>query len=373
MNGFLRTGKLLVLVCLVSSVFLVPFAPVASARTGPSVGMIRVNSSCCTSLYQVAYDAANHYVYVGFSNTTAHGLAVIDPLTDGVVKYISVGTQYTAPYYVAFDPANQDIYVSSEEDSMVYVVSGQSNTVVASLVLHLVIGGTPYISTPFLLSYDGSTHDMLVFIGTTIGQTTFVNTTTIDSRTNAQGTTVDPITYPVYDPLNRLLYGDIDYSNNGIPVCCYVAQINPTTLQTMKLIPVAKNVDANLGPLVLDPYSRVIYGTNIFNHEVFAVNTTDGKLIKTLDISSCGPGNYCDLFSLAFDSANRVLYLPDSSDRGTLGTVALISTRTNGILGSLPLGSQVYPDGFGSALYAPNSRQVYVANYTNTIFTISSG
>jgi hypothetical protein len=64
---------------------------------------------------------------------------------------------------------------------------------------------------------------MLVQIETNIGQSTFSNTTVINSKTNAQGVVVNPLGFPVYDPLNHLLYGDIDYTDNGIGVCCYVA------------------------------------------------------------------------------------------------------------------------------------------------------
>jgi DNA-binding beta-propeller fold protein YncE len=137
----------------------------------------------------------------------------------------------------------------------------------------------------------------------------------------------------------------------------------------LKLITVTKNLDGNLGPLVFDQVNKVVYGTNVFDHHVFAIKTTTEMLIKNLDISACGPGNYCFLTGLAFDSANRLLYVPldCTVSHCSNDTVALINTKTNSLSGSVFVpGLPIY------AAYAPNNELVYVTNYTNTVFTISS-
>jgi YVTN family beta-propeller protein len=340
--------------------------PTASAGARFNVAQIRLTSSCCTVIYQEVYDPANHYLYVGVANNTFQGLAVIDTTTNTAVKYIRFGTQYTTPNYIAYDPSNNEIYVSSDEDNTVYVVSAKTNTMISSIVLYY----EGRISIPFEIAYDGATKNMLVQIETNVGQFSVSNTTVVNSNTNTQEAVVNPYGFPVYDPLNHLLYGEVDYADNGIGICCYVAEINATTLQTLKLISVTKNLDSNLGQLVFDQSNKVVYGTNIFNHQVFAIKTTKGKLIKSLNISVCGPGNFCFLTGLAIDSQNRLLYVPldCTVNHCSNDTVALINTKTNSLSGSIFVpGLAIY------AAYTPNNKEVYETNYTNTVFSILPG
>jgi YVTN family beta-propeller protein len=65
----------------------------------------------------VAYDSANDKIYI--TNTFSNNLSVIDGSKNNVVATIPVGTD---PYGIVYDPNNQDIYVANYGSETVSVI-----------------------------------------------------------------------------------------------------------------------------------------------------------------------------------------------------------------------------------------------------------
>ena len=66
----------------------------------------------------VAYDPANNYVYV--TNGGSNSVSVINGATNTVVNSITVGSE---PYGVAYDPANNYVYVTNDGSNSVAILS----------------------------------------------------------------------------------------------------------------------------------------------------------------------------------------------------------------------------------------------------------
>jgi YVTN family beta-propeller protein len=106
----------------------------------------------------LAYDSSNNEIYVTHfpivSGARTNFVTVISGSSNSIVANITVGVQ---PAGILYDPANNDIYVADSGSSQVSIISGQTNTVVATVPLKL----SAYVS-PFGLVYDPANNEILV-------------------------------------------------------------------------------------------------------------------------------------------------------------------------------------------------------------------
>ena len=112
----------------------------------------------------IAYDPDNNNLYV--TNFGSNSVSVINDSTNTVVENISVGA---GPIRIAYDPFNKDLYVSNRFSSTVSVIDPTIDKVVSNIT----VGGSP-----FEIVYDSISHDLYVTDGST------GNVTIIDSSSN---------------------------------------------------------------------------------------------------------------------------------------------------------------------------------------------
>jgi DNA-binding beta-propeller fold protein YncE len=115
---------------LVVIVLIVPsFSHAASVSPASMIGVERIRT-CPTSEYPEypAYDPVNHWVYVpefgAFGTTPQPNVLILD---NGcrVVGTVELPKQ-SAPTWAVFDPSNGDVYVTDQDFSQIYVISGDT-------------------------------------------------------------------------------------------------------------------------------------------------------------------------------------------------------------------------------------------------------
>ena len=175
----------------------------------------------CTGTYNgpeyIAYDPANNYLYV--SCVYPGNIAVINPDTNQVVTTITVGS---SPGVLAYDPANQDVYVSNYDSNTVSVISSSTNKVVAT------------VSTgdgPMWITYDPANNDIYV-----IDSTTPYGITVVDGVNNVLVTTLQiEASNAMYDPANNDVYATVTGYVSGVQMA-YVYAISTSNQVVAKII-----------------------------------------------------------------------------------------------------------------------------------------
>ncbi len=267
---------------------------VIRAATGQVIGSIPV-----TSPYNLAYDAANGYLYVGQGcgcYRGGHTVAVVEPQKGKVVTSISVG--YT-PWYVLVDTANGLVYVANHDDDTVSAINASTNAVVATVPVGPGPGGMAVdLHSGYLYVADGDGGS-----GTTV--------TVINGTTNAVVTTLQGFQDPTnvqYDPETGHLYV-FEAMLQAVPG--FVAELDPATGQVVAtagvgVAPVGGTFDAAAGYLYVGNYAsqnisvidaatdRVVHvipdpsgtGGIGFTSEDFAVDTANGYVYATSQATS---------------------------------------------------------------------------------------
>lgn len=161
--------------------------------TNSVVAKIPVPSQC-----GITYDPYNGFLYeTGYNNY----VYVLNPGNNSLVKTIQVGTTSRR---AAFDPINNDIYVTNSGSNSVSVISSQNNTVVGNFNVG---------SGPVGIQYDPAAGAMIV-------ENYNVNTISILNASETQGGTVESLTsgsYPwegAVDIPSGILYVCSDGSNS---------------------------------------------------------------------------------------------------------------------------------------------------------------
>src|SRR5712664_630305 len=79
---------------------------------------------------RLAYDSANQNIYV--ANFNSDSVSVIDGRTNSVATSIQL-PRFSRPFWLAFDPANQNIYVANTGMNDVSVIKGSTNAVITTI------------------------------------------------------------------------------------------------------------------------------------------------------------------------------------------------------------------------------------------------
>jgi YVTN family beta-propeller protein len=116
----------------------------------------------------ITYDSSNGNIYVG--NTGGYGsVSVVSGATNTVITTIRLNPSgFATPAAMAYDPANQNVYVAVSEglgqggtQGGVVVISGSTNSVTATIVLPIVGGGT----TPNGVAFNPANNEVYVCAG----------------------------------------------------------------------------------------------------------------------------------------------------------------------------------------------------------------
>lgn len=136
---------------------------VINDTTNSVVALVQDVGSC----WEVVYDQVNGNVYATCTTAGKYVVAVISASSNTVTGYVPVGS---APYGVAFDRANKDVYVTNQESGNVSVINGTTNQPVDSI---------PVGPWPYEVVYDDANGDLYVSSGANgTNSVTVINGTT---------------------------------------------------------------------------------------------------------------------------------------------------------------------------------------------------
>ncbi len=137
----------------------------------------------------VAFDPANGQVYVTNGGVS---VLVVNPATNKITSQIQVGNN---PEGIAYDPTNGNLYVANTLSGTVSVISGSSNTVIATID----VSASSVHSIPYLVAFDSAngyimvTNDYSSGVNVINGTTnTLVNTVTTGFQSEPAGLAIDP-------------------------------------------------------------------------------------------------------------------------------------------------------------------------------------
>ena len=118
-----------------------------SSATNKVVASISVGSTFGSSHAFMTYDSLNKNVYVADEKGA---VSIISSATNKVLTTISLGSD---SYFPAFDPANNDVYVSNFISGTVSVVSSTTNKVISTITVG---------NHAFYMAYDPANKNMYV-------------------------------------------------------------------------------------------------------------------------------------------------------------------------------------------------------------------
>jgi YVTN family beta-propeller protein len=307
--------KFLTFFAIICSIGLAPIND-ASAAENTVIATLTVG----TSPEGIAFDSANNRMYV--ANNGDNTINVINTITNSVYATFLVGIN---PSGIAFDSANNRMYVANDGANTVDVVSVDTFPSGTNISV-----GT----TPVDVAFDSANNRM--YVANYNGDTVSV----INTTTKAVDTTISVGDGPraiAFDSANNRMYVP-NYSDDTVSV------INTTTNAVDTTISVGD------GPrdIAFDSANNRMYVTNSLTTTVSVINTATNAVDATISLTS-GPSG------IAFDSANNRMYVVQFG----LDTVSVINTTTNAVDTTISVG-----DGpLGIAFDSANNR-MYVTNYS---------
>ena len=249
-----------------------------------------------------------------------------------VIATISVGD---APRGIAFDSANNRMYVTNWDDDTVSVINTATNGVIETIS----VGDAPYG-----MAFDFANNRL--YIANAFDNTVSV----INTATNAVDATIAAGTNPVgmaFDSANDRLY--VTNYNQGIIT---VIDTDDNTIITTISVGGAGSFPQHIA---FDSANNRMYVTEWKGHEVSVINTATNAVDATISAGTNPVG-------IAFDSANDRMYVSISSD----DVVKVINTATNVVDATISVGDKPRGIAFDSA----NNRMYVVNNGDDTVSVI---
>lgn len=281
---------------------------------------------------------------------TTSGVAIsdissIDPSPPGsVIATIPVGS---APFGVAFDSANGNLYVVNQDSGTVSVISGQTNTVVGSPI--------PVGNSPFCIAYDSANDDLYVgngdgHVSVISGQTnTVIRTLQLVSGANSIA----------FDSAN----GDLYVSNPASHIISIISGNTNTLVDTINTLGPGGN-GIMIESVAFDSENGNIYAAGWpygVGGAILLISGQTNTVIATVPV----PLSESPTDTIVFDSANDNLYATNSGS----DTVYVISGKTNTVIGNpITVGSGPEGISFDSA-----NGNLYVVVFTGDKVSVISG
>jgi YVTN family beta-propeller protein len=266
----------------------------------------------------LAFDSANNRMYVTqYSDST---VSVINTATNAVDAIVTVGLN---PIGIAFDSANNRMYVTNNGANTVSVINTATNNVDESISV-----GT----APWGIAFDSANNRMYV-TNKDDNTVSVINTATNNvDATIAVGSSPRGI---AFDSANNRMY----ITNNGA--------------NTVSVIDTAANkVDATISvgtapwDTEFDSANNRMYVTNFSDSTVSVINTATNAVDATISVEVRPRG-------IAFDSANNRMYVTNNGS----DTVSVINTATNNVDATIAVGGSPWGIAFDSA-----NNRMYVTN-----------
>jgi YVTN family beta-propeller protein len=306
---------------------------VYSGSSNAFVRSIHVGSASLAPEY-LAYDSTTKDLFVSIDNFEASRVSVVDTANSKVIKNITVSGD---PLGMAFDSANGDLYVADLGYNVMYVISGGSLAVTATLQDRFGAASVVYDSSNKII-YAASDDEIVVGVSTSSNSIyscilvtakptgiaydsknnyAYVTNQDNDSVTVINGTSnrvVGQISFSeglspsqiAYDPSNRLVYVTVYNSSDGFfgnPGRIMV--VNGTKL--VGSITLANGQPDGIVADTTNGYLYVVEAEYSGNVWIVSPKGDSGTLIKTI-------GVIVNPLFIAFDSSNNDVYVPDSNN-----------------------------------------------------------
>lgn len=293
----------------------------------------------------VVFDSANNEIYVANNNDSV--ISVISGSTNTVISTVPI----KHPYGLAFDSADGDIYATSIDSIYISVIDGTTNTISGSItvgvpacegIFYDAVSGNLYVTCE-----DGATGRIFALPGAT--------TSAMAELRAASGT--HPLQLTV-DTVNDNVYVADFEGGGGLTVISGSA--NTLIDNVLK--------GYNFTDVAFDSASGNLYATNYDSGNVTVI---DGKTYRVLaNVRLCWKfPTYAR--SIIFDAANNDIYALntpcEAPTEGAGDYVTLISGSTNTVIGSVQVGRIPH----GIAVDTANG-DIYVTNAgSNTVSVIA--
>lgn len=297
-------------------------------------GVLRAGNSLppatCFSPAQLVAVPTNGNVYATCGGANDN-LVVVNESTEQAIASVSVGT---APWGVAYDSGNGELFVSNSGGDSVSVVDPTTESVVTTV---------PVFLTPEGLASDPT--DGKVFVANDFSN----NVSVLDTSTDKVLTTVPTGGYPVgvaYDSaLDEVFVTDRETGN--------VSVLNGATNALVASIPVGSQPEG----VCVDSPQALVYVGNFGSDNVSVIDTGTNTVVATVAVGSSPQGVACD-------TTNGNVYVSDSGN----DNVTVIASSTHLVVGSENVGAD--PDGVAVDTHLD---EVFVANRGSTNLSGLSG
>ncbi len=277
----------------------------------------------------LAFDSANNAVYV--ANNGAGLVSVISEATETVTATIAVGG---APVGVAVDAATNTIYVANWGTNSLDVINGATNSLITTI---------PVGTTPDGVGVDSATDTIYVAnwgsnsVSVIDGATNTV-ITVVPVGTGAGWFGVDSSTNTIYES-----------NNNGQSV----SVLNGATYAVIATIPV-QNCPVQVG---VETVTNMVYVANFCSDTVSVINGATNSVTNVIPVATSPWGVWVD-------GATNTVYVTNNN----AATLSLIDGATNSVTTTFGVGSN--PEGVEMD---PSTGNVFVANYgSNSVSVISA-
>lgn len=197
---------------------------------------------------EVAYDSADQRVFV--TNYCSNSVTVVDAANNSIVRLsLPVGSE---PYGIAYDSSNDTVWVANENSQNLTVLNG--STLATVRTVHLPQG------YPYGLAWDPQNHS--IFVSDIYGRSVTVldaysfavTAPSLPAGNNPQGL--------LYDPQNGFVYVANGGSDN-------ISVLNATSHQPVGAIPTVAGTSA----LALDPEDHLVFATDTGGSRIVVVDT----------------------------------------------------------------------------------------------------
>jgi YVTN family beta-propeller protein len=287
----------------------------------------------------IAYNPVNNNMYV--ANTESSTVSVISGSSNSVISSILVGR---FPVSIAYVPPSNKLYVTNAESNDVTVINGATNKVIRSIP----VGGLP-----IGIAYNPSNND--AYVVNNRNNTVSIIDTSID--TVIETIPLDSVLPPpsIFEPL----FVAYDSINGGMYVSGrpQVSVINSATNADVKDVRMPPPVaDSAAWGLVHNTINNRIYVTAFDSDMVVRLNPETNEFEGSAIPVGSQPA------SMVRNPSNNNLYVTNSGS----SSVSVINPTTNVVTGTISTGST--PAGIA---YNSNNNHIYVTNYdSNTVSII---
>ncbi|MGA8535808.1 MAG: hypothetical protein WB789_00245 [Thermoplasmata archaeon] len=346
-----------------------------------STGAAILNISVGLYPYGIAYDPADQSVFV--VNSASENVSRVSTISNNVTATISVGTH---PHAIFYDPSAGEIWVSDTDSN---------NLTAISLTSGKLVGYVPANTFPSGLAFDPALGQLLV-TDESSNEVTLINITT-HSVTDTVPVSSQPIAAS-FDSLNGDYYISTSLDGGALAVLSsasdsvtgnvtllgvltrssvFVPSLNETYVSDLGSATISivsdvtntrvKNVVVGTSPLgvALDPARGEVFAADSGSDQVSVINTSTQTVVATVPVGS-------QPSSVGYDPAAGEVFVTNSGSNN----VSVINDTTNTVIanlavGALPIGVTYDPTNQLMLVTNENQGTVSMIQTANTTFALT--